>query len=266
MTRRSPLVVVAACCVIAVAATACRGTHNPYAKKLMGSVETSNSQATGQQPQTTPRTVYVANFALDAANLKSDEGVRGVLPGGAGQGLLGGIGQRLPHPLSSGDPQQQSREIVDTMAESLVSALSKQNIPARRIDAQSDPLPRDGWLLQGVFTEVDDGNRIKRAVIGFGQGATQMNVQVGISDLTSAEPRKAFIVFGTVKEPGKMPGAVVTMNPYVAAAKFVMEKNATNKDIRNTADQIVSEVLKYQDTIKREASARNPGTIPATSH
>lgn len=266
MTHRSPLLNPVLCCAIVLALTACRGSHNPYAKKLMGSVETSGTQMTGQQPRNAPRTVYVADFALDTANLKGDQGVRGVLPAGAtNQGLLGGIGQRLPHPLASGDPQQQSRAIVDTMAESLVSALGDRSIPARRIDPESVSLPIDGWLLQGVFTEVDEGNRIKRAVIGFGQGATQMNVQVGISDLTSTEPRKAFIVFGTVKDPGKMPGAIVTMNPYVAAAKFVMEKNATGRDIRNTADQIVSEVLKYEDTIKRESTARYPGRTPATA-
>jgi alpha-N-acetylglucosamine transferase len=44
------------------------------------------------------------------------------------------------------------------------------------------------------------------------------------------------------------------MNPYVAAAKFVMEKNATERDIRNTATQIVVEVLKYENKIKEEAA------------
>jgi len=36
------------------------------------------------------------------------------------------------------------------------------------------------------------------------------------------------------------------MNPYVAAARFVMEKNATQKDVKNTAQEIVVEILKYK--------------------
>ena len=42
-----------------------------------------------------------------------------------------------------------------------------------------------------------------------------------------------------------VPGAVVTMNPYVAAAKFVMEKNASEKDVKKTAAQIAEEIVKY---------------------
>jgi hypothetical protein len=55
-----------------------------------------------------------------------------------------------------------------------------------------------------------------------------------------------------------MPGAAVTMNPYVAAAKFIMEKNATGKDVQKTADEIVAEMLKYEDKIKQEAQSRKP--------
>jgi len=129
-------------------------------------------------------------------------------------------------------------------------------MPAQRLTASSKALPTEGWLVQGVFTEVDEGNRLKRAVIGFGQGATSMEIQVGVSDLASRQPRQPFILFGTVKDPGKMPGAIVTMNPYVAAAKFVMEKNATKKDIKNSADQIVSEILKYEQQSKGQAPPR----------
>lgn len=233
----------------------CRGPASPYTKNLTGGAETSNTRLTGSPPRQAPRAVYVADFALDAANVQSDQGVRGILPEALHQGVLGSVGGRLPHPLASGDPAQRAREIVDTMAQSLVDALTDRGISAQRIDARVAGLPAAGWLLQGMFTEVDEGNRIKRAVIGFGQGATRMEVQVGISDLASTQPRHAFMVFGTVKEPGKMPGAIVTMNPYVAAAKFVMEKNATERDIRNTATQIVAEVLKYENKIKEEAAS-----------
>jgi hypothetical protein len=61
-----------------------------------------------------------------------------------------------------------------------------------------------------------------------------------------------------VEDPSKLPGAVVTMNPYVAAAKFVMEKNASERDIQKTADQIVGEMLSYQEKIKHEARIRRP--------
>ena len=55
-----------------------------------------------------------------------------------------------------------------------------------------------------------------------------------------------------------LPGAVVTMNPYMAAARFVMEKNAPERDVKRTAKEIVSEVQKYKDKFKEEAASSRP--------
>ncbi|MGI2325679.1 DUF4410 domain-containing protein [Methylococcus sp. S1B] len=227
-------------------------------RKLLGGVDVRNEQLGAVRPGEGPRTVYVADFTLDAENIQSDPGVKGLLPGQSQSqrpGLLGGLGQRLRGTLGAGSPGDRAREIVDAMAAALVKSLSDKGVPARRIASTTGALPRDGWLVQGMFTEVDEGSRLKRAVIGFGAGATSMDVQVGVSDLAGQDPRQPFIMFGTVKDPSKMPGAVVTMNPYVAAAKFVMEKNATGKDIEKTAEQIVDEILKYRQKFEDEARA-----------
>jgi hypothetical protein len=125
----------------------------------------------------------------------------------------------------------------------MVEKFAGKGVEARRV-VTTVPLPGEGWLIRGIFTEIDSGNRIKRATIGFGSGATKMEVYVTVSDL-SKNADAPFLVFGTEKDPGKMPGAVVTMNPYVAAAKFVMEKNASEKDVKKTAAQIVDEIVKY---------------------
>lgn len=228
-------------------------------RNLLGGVEVRNEKLGPVKPGEGPRMVYVADFALDAENIQGDPGVRGLLPGpsqSSRQGLLGGLGQRLVNPFGAKTPDERAREIVDTMAAALVNGLSDKGFPARRIASTGGALPREGWLVQGMFTEVGEGSRLKRAVIGFGAGATSMDVQVGVSDLAAKDPRQPFIVFGTVKDPSKMPGAVVTINPYVAAAKFVMEKNATSKDIEKTAEQIVDEILKYRQKFEYEAGSK----------
>jgi uncharacterized protein DUF4410 len=104
--------------------------------------------------------------------------------------------------------------------------------------------------MQGYFTEVDEGNRLKRAGIGFGKGATSMDLQIAVTDLASPEPRAAFAVFGTAKDPNRIPGALVTMNPYVAAAKFVLQKNATERDIKRTAGEIAEQIVRYEQQIR----------------
>jgi hypothetical protein len=62
-------------------------------------------------------------------------------------------------------------------------------------------------------------------------------------------------VFGTAKDPSRIPGAAVTRNPYVPAAKFVLQKNATARDIQRTAGQIVEEIVKYGQQIKEKTKA-----------
>ena len=238
------------CLIILLSSTAFYQSTECYAQKLLGGVEVKDDQTKTHLPQSLPGTIYVADFALDAENYSGDEGVRGVLPGR--------LGQRLPRRAIQGDPATRARQIVDTMAESLVQRLNAKGLHAVRLRNADGNLPREGWLMQGIFTEVDEGNRLKRAGIGFAKGATSMDLQVGISDLASSDPRAAFAIFGTVKEPGKVPGAVVTMNPYVAAAKFVLQKNATERDIKRTAEQIVEQILKYEQEIKEKAA--QPGS------
>jgi len=253
----SCLICLALCMVLN---TGCQTNRGTGSRNMPGGIEIRDEQLKGQWPAEVPRTIYVSDFALDVQHIESDEGVRGILPGRRGQGVLGQLGQRLPHRMARQNPADQARKIVDAMARSLITSLEDKGFAARRLPRPGTTLPHDGWLLQGVFTEVDEGNRIKRAVIGFGRGATSMDVQVGISDLAGTDPRAPFIVFGTVEDPKKIPGAIVTMNPYVAAARFVMEKNATEKDIRKTAEQIVDEILKHGHKFEEQARSNKPPT------
>jgi len=214
---------------------------------VLGAVEVHDEEVKGPWPAGVPKTLYVSDFALEAEKDQVDQGVRGILP----KRRQGPIGQRLPHPMAHADPEEQAKKIIETMSRSLIKHLNNKGLAAQRLSSRQ-LLPREGWLIQGVFTEVGQGNRIKRAAIGFGRGATRMEAQVAVSNLTSANPKAPFIVFGTVKSAKKMPGAVVTMNPYVAAAKFVLEKNASERDIEKTAEQIAAEILKHTHKFKEQ--------------
>lgn len=223
----------------------CQTHKSPH--NVMGGVEVRDEQMPSNWPKTRPNIIYVSDFTLDVENFQADQGVGGVLPGR----LRGRMGERMPHPMANANPEQQVAKIVTELNKSLISHLKDKGFIAQRLEPDGlASIPQSGWLLQGVFTEVDEGNRLKRATMGFGQGATQMDVQVSINDLASTNPKEPFIVFGTVTDPKKIPGAIVTMNPYVAAAKFVLEKNATDKDIQKTAEQIVNEILKNFEKFK----------------
>lgn len=227
---------------LAVVAVGCQ-TAGQAGQTIAGRVTIQDERAIGPPP-TPLRVAYVKDFALDAQDITEDRGI-------LGRGIL----QRF-RVRSGSDPAAQARAMTELMATSLVDDLVRAGVPAQRLEPGT-PLPADGWLVRGVFTEVGEGNRLERAVIGFGRGATSMEVQVAVSDL-ARNPDAPFIVFGTVKDPGEMPGAIVTMNPYMAAAKFVVAKNASAQDVKRTAKQIVSEMLKYRDRFKQETGSPKP--------
>ena len=231
---------------VAVLMTVSQGVESAAGGVVGGAKIQSETQA-GPAPTRPPRTVYVEDFVLDYQHVQTDEGIRGRV----------GVLQRVPRVRPQPNPAEQARKLVNLLSESLVADLVEAGIPAVRM-THGAVLPSDGWLLHGVFVEVDEGNRLQRAVIGFGSGASHMEVMVGVNDLAT-HPEAPFILFGTVTDPSKLPGAVVSMNPYMAAARFVMEKNATEKDVKRTSKEIVNEILKYKDKFGEQAESPKPG-------
>jgi len=199
------------------------------------------SQTAPSAPATPPAhfftkdmTVYVSDFDLDAENLQTDQG--GVIAQ-----RRPGIFER-PQKKEQQDPQAQAKKLVDTLSTSIVSDLQKAGYKAERL-AATDPKPATGAWVHGVFTQVDEGNRRQRAIIGFGAGNVNMDLYVTLSDL--ANPQQPLYQSAESGTSASKPGAVITMNPYVAAAKFVMEKNAPEKTVKKTAADISKQIEQH---------------------
>jgi hypothetical protein len=184
-----------------------------------------------------PVMVYVADFELATENIKHQDGI-------------------LPDPvrpaehvrqLLSGEPKERearARQLVDLMANSLVADLTKAGFRAVRISAEV-PTQTDGWLIRGVVTEVQEGNRLSRTMIGFGQGATDLQVIAGIDDLSQGSPKPLYEI-ATDATSGKASGAAPTllMNPYAAPVRFVMARQDIEKNVKQTATKIVEQFTK----------------------
>ena len=201
-----------------------------------GFAQTASSTPGTTDPKhffTKDMTVYVRDFDLDAQNVQVDKG-----PGGQ---IRPGLIER-PSKREQTDPQAQAKKLVDTLSKSLVDDLHKAGYKAQRL-GPNDPTPSSGALVTGVFTEVDEGNRMHRALIGFGSGGVKMDLYVTMSDL--ANPQKPLYNQAQEDTSSKRPGAAITLNPYVAAAKFVMEKNAPEKTVKKTASEISADVVKH---------------------
>ena len=66
---------------------------------------------------------------------------------------------------------------------------------------------RTDLLIDGRFLSVDEGNPLRRLVIGFGAGASAMEIRVQVSGLSRKE---SIVEFTTRAESGRFPGAVAT--------------------------------------------------------
>lgn len=186
-------------------------------------------------PAQRPAMIYVTDFELGAQNIQHEDGVLSGRPGPAGR-----LANRLYG--TSSDPEARARQLVDLMANSLVKDLRAQDFKATRLPPGA-PLPSDGWVLQGAFVQVQEGNRLRRAMIGFGDGATDIQVVVGMQNLSKGPPQSLFEIT-TDASSGNKPGAGATLalNPYAAAARFVMSGQDMNKNVRQTASEIAAEI------------------------
>lgn len=178
-----------------------------------------------------PPRVYVADFDLGPQDISHQDSR---LSGRSGP--VGRVGDRLSG--ASKDPGSRARELVDLMSSSLVKELSARNLAATRLGPGA-PMPSEGWLLRGVFTEVQEGNRLRRSMIGFGQGQTDVQVITAVDDLAKGQPKPLY-EFATDASSGGAPGAAPTivLGPYGAAARFVMAGQDLEKNVKQTAKEI----------------------------
>lgn len=180
-----------------------------------------------------PVVVYVADFEIGV--VKHEDGMLSGRPGPVGR-----IGQRLYG--TSSDPAARAQQLVDLMANSLVKELSKSGFNVLRLPP-GNPVPAAGWFVRGIFTEVQEGNRLQRAMIGFGQGQTDIQVVTTIDNLSQGPPKPLYEV-ATDATSGKTPGAAPTLiiGPYGAAARFVMAGKDLNKNVKQTAAKIAEQM------------------------
>lgn len=209
-------------------------------------------------------TVYVAPFATDAAQVQVDPGGplerlrhdEPLLPSG---GPLGGLFN--PHAVHE-NPDQTNSQVSDlekrsaqSLQADLVDALNQVGIRAVRA-IQYDHGTPNALLLTGQFIKIDQGEKTKRIAIGLGVGASYLETQAQLRDLS--EPQNSpILMFTTQGDSGMKPGVVVAgpagaavtgagaLGAGVAGARGM--KSGTPEDISNTATQIAAYVKKFYD-------------------
>ncbi len=181
-------------------------------------------QAAG--PGVRPVAIYVADFDLQDGAVTS-----------------GSLLAQLP--LHRMREQSQVRTLATALGDEVVEDLAKKGVSARRL-ANNEAIPAQGWLLRGTIQRIDEGDRLRRAVVGFGSGgATDLKVSIEIENLSAARAPAQLDQVQTDARSGKGPGAILTVNPYAAAVKFVLSGRNLGQNARKTAGQIADRVASH---------------------
>lgn len=203
-----------------------------------GTTRVTSRRSIGAAPVQKPATIYVADFELDAAKVKSEPGLISALE-------LPEPGPRLlpPLPGSPKDPQKLARDLQTRMSVALVKNLTRAGLQARRLN-KGDSMPTSGWLVRGVFAEVNQGNQLRRALIGFGAGETDLQIVVDFNDLSEGAP-SPFQELNASARSGKAPGAgpMIVLGPAGAVARFVIAGKDLERSVKQTASKIADEIV-----------------------
>lgn len=200
------------------------------------SAKVTSQHALGAGTATQPELIYVADFDLAAEGVQH---VPGMLPGGPGplgrvEGRLSGVPQ---------DPAERARQLVDLMTKSVVRELNQAGFTATRLVPGAPP-PSTGWLVRGVFAQVQEGNRLQRAIIGFGKGQTELQVVTFVDDLAHG-PLQPLYEVDTQASSGNKPGGGATLakGPYGSAVRFAMAGHDMEKNVQDTAAEVARQIV-----------------------
>jgi len=146
--------------------------------------------------------------------------------------------QKPPSRPVDGDPNLPSvraRRLMDFFSETLLQILHEKGYNATRARGQN---PSSGAILRGVFAEPDEKNRVRRSLLGGTSVNPRFLLYVGIFNL--ARPDQPLYQLAQEQPGGNQFGPVITLNNYIPLAKYELDKNPSDDDVRQICTQIAA--------------------------
>lgn len=156
-----------------------------------------NTPVTGTSGMARPATIVVSSFAFSSDTVLLDRGF-------AAQ-LRRKMGRLSPEQLREQLAARVSREI----ASAALTAFRDAGFEARHGGEEAVAPERPALLVTGNVRTVDQGNRTRRNLIGFGAGKSQVVADVVVTHFTQGTKREA-LSFVVEAESGRRPGAIAT--------------------------------------------------------
>jgi len=180
--------------------------------------------------------IYITDFELDSARANADTAQTG---GGAPQ--ANGSAAPISVVPKANASAAQAQHLVRLMSDNLLKDFAKAGYTTKLLHP-SDPRPDDGFLITGIFAQVGEDNRLRRAVLGSGESAETLQLYVAAKDLAHFTP--PLYTADPADTSSAKPGAVIEVNPNADAVKYSIEAGITDKDIKQTAQRISADLVK----------------------
>ena len=149
---------------------------------------------------------------------------------------------------------EKASQSASQLSSDIVKEFAAQGFTAKRL-APGATLPTDGWLVKGTFYATDSGGNIVPTELLGGEQKPNTQLTVSVANLAK-DPNAPFIVFGKA-EALKGQGAPVGWNPYVVAAKFVINQVESATDLEKLAKEIVQTIMQNKQIVEEKALASN---------
>ncbi len=218
-------------CMILLMLAGCAGTK----------VRTTQEIAASGLPK--PERVLVYNFSYDPAVIKLNSSL-------------------IAKMQRSGDDQTADkmavgREVADALATELTTDIAKLGLNPLRAD-ENMPLTQGSILITGRFTNIDEGNRARRNVVGLGMGKSSVDCDVQVM-APGPSGYENLIGFNAHGDSGEMPGAAVmgpagvaagagaaaVVGANVAMGGLKSYRSASAQQAKKIADKITDQLAKY---------------------
>lgn len=192
-----------------------------------------------------PDRVLIYNFAVSPQDVQENSSIFATLQ------------RKLENKDQTAEEVQLGREVADALATELTQKIADMGLNPLRAD-ENMPVTQGAILVTGHFVKIDEGNRLRRNVIGLGMGQSSIDSDVRVL-APSPSGLQELIAFEAHADSGEMPGAAV-MGPAGAAAGagtaavvatnvavggIKAYKSASAEQARKMADKIGAELAKY---------------------
>jgi hypothetical protein len=193
--------------------------------------ESIQSATGGQEPPAPSKStvVYISDFELEVVPAKDEKpSVRASTPAQPATDLK-----------KKETVAEQAKRLVDGLASNLVTALEGAGYTVHRLHP-GDPRPESGVRIQGVFAQVDEQSRIRKAIIGSGLEPPGLQLFFSISNL--ARPDQEFYAISGPKSPDNKFGPVITVSPYAPVAKLDVNRDANDQALKDLSAKMVADL------------------------